>query len=174
VATDVNNIGMVQQAQGDLAGARASFERALRIDEAAFGPDHPNVAIRVNNLGGVQWDMGDLEGARASFERALRIDEAAFGLGDEDAHHPNVAIRVNNLGLVQQALGDLAGARASYERALRILENSQLPPDHPYIESLKQKLLVLQLQQMQEGSGDMEAEGMLEALMSLLNAETSE
>ena len=58
-------------------------------------------------------------------------------------HHPNVAIRVNNLGLVQQAQGDLAGARASYERALRILENSQLPPDHPCIVSLKRKLEAL-------------------------------
>jgi hypothetical protein len=32
----------------------------------------------------------------------------------------------------------------------------------------------VQLEQMQEGSGEMEAEGMLEALMSLLNAEASE
>jgi tetratricopeptide (TPR) repeat protein len=169
VATALNNLGSVQQALGDLEGARASFERALRIDEAAYGPDHPNVARDVNNLGEVLRQQGDLEGARASLERALRIDEAAFG-----PHHPEVATDVNNLGLVQQDQGDLEGARASYERALRILENSQLPPDHPYIESLKQKLLVLQLQQMQEGSGDMEAEGMLEALMSLLNAETSE
>jgi hypothetical protein len=38
----------------DLAGARAAYERALRIDEAVFGPEHPNVAIRVNNLGGVR------------------------------------------------------------------------------------------------------------------------
>jgi tetratricopeptide (TPR) repeat protein len=43
---DVNNLGGVLQALGDLAGAKACYERALRIDEAAFGPDHPNVAIR--------------------------------------------------------------------------------------------------------------------------------
>ena len=42
--------GRVLQDLGDLAGARAAFERALRIDEASFGPDHPNVAT-VNNLG---------------------------------------------------------------------------------------------------------------------------
>jgi hypothetical protein len=41
----------VLQALGDLAGAKACYERALRIDEAAFGPDHPNVATDVNNLG---------------------------------------------------------------------------------------------------------------------------
>ena len=71
MATDVNNLGRVLQDLGDLAGARAAFERALAIDEAAFGPDHPNVAIRVNNLGMVLQDMGDLAGARAAFERAL-------------------------------------------------------------------------------------------------------
>ena len=36
---------------GDLAGARAAFERALAIDEKSFGPDHPDVATDVNNLG---------------------------------------------------------------------------------------------------------------------------
>ena len=61
--------------QGDLAGARAAFERALAIDEASFGPDHPNVATDVNNLGTVLRDLGDLGRARAAFERALEIDE---------------------------------------------------------------------------------------------------
>ena len=71
---------------GDLAGARAAFERALRIDEANFGPDHPKVATDVNNLGMVLQDLGDLAGAKAAFERALKIDEANFG-----PDHPNVA-----------------------------------------------------------------------------------
>ncbi len=62
----VNNLGGVMQAQGDLVGARAAYERALKIDEAAFGPDHPKVAIRVNNLGSVMQDQGDLVGARAA------------------------------------------------------------------------------------------------------------
>ena len=29
---------------------RAAYRRALAIDEASYGPDHPNVAIRLNNL----------------------------------------------------------------------------------------------------------------------------
>jgi tetratricopeptide (TPR) repeat protein len=66
---------MVLRALGDLAGARAAYERALAIDERAFGPDHPNVATDVNNLGSVLQDLGDLAGARAAFERALRILE---------------------------------------------------------------------------------------------------
>ena len=70
--------------QGDLAGARAAFERALTIDEATFGPDHWKVAIRINNLGLVLRDQGDLTGARAAFERALAIWERVLG-----PDHPN-------------------------------------------------------------------------------------
>ncbi|MCG8095038.1 MAG: tetratricopeptide repeat protein, partial [Candidatus Thiodiazotropha endolucinida] len=108
-----NHLHMV----ADYAGARVAYERALAIFEAAFGPDHPNVARSVNNLGLVLQDLGDLAGARAALDRALAIDETAFG-----PDHPNVATDVNNLGLVLKELGDLAGARAAYERALTIDE----------------------------------------------------
>jgi hypothetical protein len=33
----VNNLASVLQAQGDLAGARAAFERALTMDEKVYG-----------------------------------------------------------------------------------------------------------------------------------------
>jgi tetratricopeptide (TPR) repeat protein len=118
----------------DYPGARAAFERALKIDEASFGPDHPNVAIDVNNLGMVMKALGDLPGARAAYERALKIVEASFG-----PDHPNVAIDVNNLGSVLKALGDLPGARAAYERALKIFEKF-LPPDHPNIKIVQENL----------------------------------
>jgi tetratricopeptide (TPR) repeat protein len=121
------NLGYYLQRVADHAGARAAFERALAIDERAFGPEHPNVAIRVNNLGGVLRALGDLAGARAAFERALAIDERAFG-----PEHPNVAILVNNLGNVLQDLGDLAGARAAYERALAILQ-AAYGDEHPQV-----------------------------------------
>jgi tetratricopeptide (TPR) repeat protein len=78
---------------------RAAFERALKIDEKAFSPDHPEVATDVNNLGSVLQDLGDLPAARAAFERALAIDEKTFG-----PDHPSVAGDVNNLGAVYQAL----------------------------------------------------------------------
>ena len=70
---------MVLQDLGDLAGARQALERALAIDEAVFGPDHPKVATRVNNLGVVLQDLGDLAGAWQACERALRIFEQFLG-----------------------------------------------------------------------------------------------
>jgi Tfp pilus assembly protein PilF len=56
----------------------------LKIGEAAYGPDHPKVAIRVNNLGHVLHYLGDLNGARKHFERALKIFERALGKDHPD------------------------------------------------------------------------------------------
>ena len=120
-----NNLGYHRKMVADYAGARAAFQRALRIDEKAYGPDHPNVARDISNLGSVLRDLGDLAGARAACERALRIWQKVLG-----PKHPQVAIGVNNLGNVLRDLGDLAGARAAYERALRIDEKAY-GPDHP-------------------------------------------
>jgi Tfp pilus assembly protein PilF len=125
----LNNLGYHLLLVADLAGAKAAFERALAIGEAALGPDHPNVAIWVNNLGGVLQEQGDLNGAKSAYKRALAIDEAAYGLD-----HPNVATRVNNLGGVLQEQGDLDGANAAYKRALAINE-AALGPDHPNVAS---------------------------------------
>jgi hypothetical protein len=74
-----------------LAGARACYERTLKIDEAAYGPDHPEVATDVSNLASVLQDRGDLVGARACYERALRIFERSL----EWDHPKTKAVRRN-------------------------------------------------------------------------------
>jgi tetratricopeptide (TPR) repeat protein len=121
------NFGYYFHEIADYNGAKAAYERALKIDEANYGPDHPKVAIRVSALGLVLRDLGDFEGAKAALERALKIDEATYGLD-----HPDVARDVNNLGSVLQDLGDLDGAKAAFERALKIDEASY-GPDHPNV-----------------------------------------
>jgi len=123
----LNQMGVYAWGRAEYATAKAAYERALKIDEEAFGPDHPRVATDVNNLGTVLRDLGDLPGARAAAERALKIDEKAFG-----SDYPKVAIRVNNLGNVLRALGDLPGAKAAYERALKI-DEAAFGPDHPSV-----------------------------------------
>ena len=47
----LNQIGMYMYARAEYAQAKKMYERALAIDEAALGPDHPNVAEWLNNLG---------------------------------------------------------------------------------------------------------------------------
>ena len=72
---------------------------------------------------------------RAAFERARALWQEVYG-----EEHPQVATALNNLGLVLRDLGELAEARAAFERALAILENSQLPPDHPNIQTVRGNL----------------------------------
>lgn len=129
-----NNLGYHLRMVADLPAAKAAYERALRIDEATYGSDHPTVANRVNNLGDVYQYLGDPPAAKAAFERALRIDEATYG-----PDHPTVAIRVNNLGRVYHDLGDLSAAKAAFERALRIGE-ATYGPDHPTVAILVNNL----------------------------------
>jgi tetratricopeptide (TPR) repeat protein len=83
VAIRLGNLGSVRQRLGDLEGACVAFERALAIDEIAFGPNHLRVGTRVSNLGSVQQDLGDLKAARAAFARALAIFQTAFGAEHE-------------------------------------------------------------------------------------------
>jgi hypothetical protein len=47
--------------QGRLAEAKALHERALILDEALYGPDHPAVAMRLDVLAHLLRDLGQLE-----------------------------------------------------------------------------------------------------------------
>jgi tetratricopeptide (TPR) repeat protein len=127
LASSLSTLGRVLQDQGDLPGARDKLERALEIDERAYGPDHPRVAVDLNNLGSVLQDQGDLTGARENRERALGMDERVYG-----PNHPRVATLLNDLGLVLQDQGDLAGAREKLEHALEVDERVY-GPDHPIV-----------------------------------------
>jgi tetratricopeptide (TPR) repeat protein len=68
------------QAQlGELEAARTSLQRALAIEEAVYGPEHPEVARMLGNLGNVQHELGKREAARTSLQRALAIFERFYG-----------------------------------------------------------------------------------------------
>ncbi len=120
-----NNLGRHLQNLADYVNAKEILERALKIDEQVYGPDHPDVARDVNSLGSVLQDLGEFQEARKCHERALKIDEQVYGLD-----HPDVARDVNSLGGVLQDLGDFQEARKCYERALKI-DEQVYGPDHP-------------------------------------------
>jgi tetratricopeptide (TPR) repeat protein len=123
----LNQMCMYALGRAEYIKAKAAVERALKIDERAFAPDHVKVASHLNNLGIVLAELGDIAGARVAYERALEIDEKAFG-----PDHPEVATDVNNIGVVLKLLNDLPGARAAFERALGIDERA-LGPDDPQV-----------------------------------------
>ena len=134
----LNQVGVYLQGRARFGDAKNAMERSLAIGEAAYGANHPTVAIRLSNLGSVLRDMGDLDGARSLLERALAIQEVEHGW-----NHTSVGAVLGNLGSVLQDLGDrdkVRGerdrARAHYEearvrleRALAIYE-AEYGPDH--------------------------------------------
>ena len=123
----LNKLGGYLRGRAELNAAHGTRVRALRIAEAAFGPDHQNVAVFVSDLGSVLQDKGDFSGAQAHFERALKIAEKVLS-----SNHPHLADYSNNLGLVLKLQGEMAGARENCERALKIYEANH-GPDHPSV-----------------------------------------
>src|ERR1017187_9171185 len=111
----LDRAGTYLQVHARLTDAKALLERALAIDEAAYGPGHPGVATDLNNLATILQDLGQPEAARPLQERALAIDEAAYGPG-----HPGVARDLNNLALILRDLGQPEAARPLQEQALAI------------------------------------------------------
>lgn len=120
----LNQMGLYLRGRADFTLAKIVLERAIKIGEATYRPDHPEVAVWVNNLGLVLQDMGDMAGAKDNYKRALEIDEAIYG-----PNHPNVAAMVNNLAGVLSKMGNLEGAKSLYERALRI-DEATYGPNH--------------------------------------------
>ena len=53
--------------------AEASFQRALEIRDAAFGPEHPNLAEALVGLGVLYLERGQPTRARDALERAVRL-----------------------------------------------------------------------------------------------------
>ena len=61
-AISLNNLATLLQDQGDLAGARPLFERALAIREKQLGPDHPDTATSLAMLAALLQAQGDCVG----------------------------------------------------------------------------------------------------------------
>jgi len=119
----------VQQAQGDLAGALASYHQSLTIREKLARQDPGNaqwqrdLSVSYNKLADVQQAEGDLAGALASYHQSQTIREKLARQDPGNAQwQRDLSVSYNKLGEVQQAQGDLAGALASYREDLAIAE----------------------------------------------------
>ncbi len=49
LATDLNNLALLYEAQGRYAEVEPLYQRSLTIVEKALGPEHPNVATSIEN-----------------------------------------------------------------------------------------------------------------------------
>ena len=87
-------------AQGRYEEAFPSAERALKLSEKEFGPDHPITANFLNNLASLYHATGRYAEAELLHERSLATREKTLG-----PEHPDVAASLDNLGSLYQAQG---------------------------------------------------------------------
>ncbi len=71
------------------------MRRALAIDEASLGPDHPSVARDLNNLALLLKATNRLAEAEPLMRRALAIVTASLG-----PDHPNAKTVAENYGML--------------------------------------------------------------------------
>ena len=73
MATSLNNLALLYDAQGKYAEAEPLHKRALAIWEKALGPDHPNVATSLRNYAALLRKTGRSDEAAALEMRAAAI-----------------------------------------------------------------------------------------------------
>ncbi len=127
VASSLNNLARVYQAQGHYAEAEPLYQRSLAIREKALGNDHPDVAQSLNNLADLYRIQGHYTEAEPLYQRSLAIFEEALG-----KDHPSVATGLNNLAALYHAQGHYTEAEPLYQRSLAIFEEA-LGKDHPSV-----------------------------------------
>ncbi len=121
----MNQLGQLLAAKGLYREAEPLMRRALAIDEASFGNEHPKVAIRLNNLAQLLQATNRLVEAEPLMRRALTIDESAFG-----NEHPNFSRHLNNLAQLLKATNRLPEAEPLMRRSLAI-DEAAFGDEHP-------------------------------------------
>jgi tetratricopeptide (TPR) repeat protein len=122
-----NQFALLSYAKARHAEAEPLYHRALAIDEANYGPDHPAVAIRLNNLAELLRATNRLDGAEPLYRRAIAIQEANYGPA-----HPSVASGLNNLAVLLEATNRRGEAEPLYRRAIAI-DEANYGPNHPTV-----------------------------------------
>ena len=115
VARASNELAQLLQRTNRLGEAEPLMRRALEIDVATLGEQHPTVTICLNNLAMLLQDTNRIEEAEPLMRRALEINKAAFG-----EQHPTVAICLNNLAALLLDTNRFEEAEPLMRRALEI------------------------------------------------------
>ncbi len=112
-AAALNDLGLLLEAQGEIAEAEAVFRKSAEAHAAAFGNGHPSTAAVHANLAGTLAMRGEAARAATLLARSLAILRAAHGARNDD-----VARLHNRLGEIYEAMGRLEQAEQEYLSAL--------------------------------------------------------
>ena len=134
LSTTLGQLASVLLEAEDFAGARDIYRRCVALDEASFGPDHPEVAKSLTDLATSEYHFDQFAESRAHLERAKRILAAVYG---------DRGVMIGKLALVDANLSGRehrdAAAIASLERA-KVAFTGVLASDHPYFAIIEENL----------------------------------
>ena len=99
MARDLNNLALMLQATNRLQEAEPLLRRALAIDEASLGPDHPDLATDLNNLATLLQATNHLVEAEPLMRRAFEI-LLQFGRATGHSHPHRDAAAANYANLL--------------------------------------------------------------------------
>jgi serine/threonine-protein kinase len=111
VATDLVNLGAVQQEWGRWSEAESYYRQALAIYRGWYGEDHYETAATLNMVGRALVQQSRADDAREPLAQALAIRERVYG-----PDHPVVASTLNELALLAQKEGRLDDAEKGFQR----------------------------------------------------------
>ncbi len=109
----LDDFGEIRAGRGDLAGAKAMFQRALPLHEATLDADSPVIANTLVNLGAIENYMGHTLDGRPFLERAVAILEH-----HADTEGDALSNARNGLASVYREEGRYADAIAQMEKSL--------------------------------------------------------
>lgn len=115
VASDLINLGCIEQEFGNYAEAERLFREALAITEPWYGPRHYMTASNLGLLGRALVSQDRNREASELLRRALDIDQLVFPAGS-----PKLSIILHDLGAAVRNLGQLDEAEHDFERMLDI------------------------------------------------------
>jgi len=115
LANLLNDLAYSMNALGDAKGALELNEKALAIQRAILGDQHPDTAKSLNNIAEFTNILGDPKRALELAEEALAIQRGLFG-----DRHPDTARSLNNIAIHTHTLGQPQRALKLAEQALAI------------------------------------------------------
>jgi tetratricopeptide (TPR) repeat protein len=134
VAQSLNDLGVLQREQGNVAAAQPLLEESLSMRRRLLGPQHQDVAVTLVELGRVFTDRGRDGEAEPLIREALAIRRKVFG-----EEHRETATSKSELGWLLLRRGDVAGAETLLRENVATTERT-VGADHPNTATAKSSL----------------------------------
>ncbi|MBI9078572.1 MAG: tetratricopeptide repeat protein [Pseudodesulfovibrio sp.] len=115
IVADLEGLGVVLWAAGDVARAEAAYATCLELQKELFTEDNAVTAPILNSLGVLRQAQGRFGEAEQLFKDCLRVLNAAHGEG-----HPAIASCLSNMALLYEAMNRPEDALRLAERSLEI------------------------------------------------------